>query len=133
MIAYASDFTLLGTSALPHGLPGERRIAEGDLLLVDYGTTHASYAADITRTNMLSGAPGAVSMAATACGAVTFAVFASVVIMLLLKLMHDYLRPRREKLVQKYIEVAGRITALYVGTVSVEMIMQGVRSWSERF
>ena len=71
--------------------------------------------------------------ALTACGAVTFAVFASVVIMLLLKLMHDYLRPRREKLVQKYIEVAGRITALYVGTVSVEMIMQGVRSWSERF
>ncbi len=40
-------------SALPHGLPGERRIAEGDLLLVDYGTTHAGYAADITRTFVL--------------------------------------------------------------------------------
>ncbi|MEJ2364836.1 MAG: MarC family protein [Deltaproteobacteria bacterium] len=64
-----------------------------------------------------------------ACAAVLLAVFCSVVIMLLLKALYDYVRPRQERLIQRYIEVAGRITALYVGTVSVDMIMQGLRAW----
>jgi small neutral amino acid transporter SnatA (MarC family) len=53
--------------------------------------------------------------------------------MVLPKMAHDFVLPRRERLVQKYIEVAGRITALFVGTISVEMIMQGVRTWVGRF
>lgn len=68
-----------------------------------------------------------------ACAAVVFAVFVSILIMVLLKVLHDFVLPRRERLVQKYIEVAGRITALFVGTISVEMIMQGVRSWAGQF
>lgn len=68
-----------------------------------------------------------------ACAAVVFAVFASILIMVLLKVAHDFVLPRRERLVEKYIEVAGRITALFVGTISVEMIMQGVRTWAGQF
>ena len=68
-----------------------------------------------------------------ACTAILFAVTISVTIMLLLKLLHDITRPRRERLVQRYIEIIGRIAALYVGTVSVEMIMQGVRTWIGKF
>lgn len=68
-----------------------------------------------------------------ACGAVLGAVATSVAIILLLKALHDYVRPRREPLIQRYIEIAGRITALVVGTISVEMIMQGVRSWVQQF
>lgn len=67
-----------------------------------------------------------------ACAAVVTAVLTSIVIMLLLKGVHDYVRPRRERLIQRYIEIAGRITALYVGTVAVDMIMRGIRSWSEK-
>lgn len=37
-------------SALPHGVPGHRTLAEGDLLLIDFGTTVAGYASDLTRT-----------------------------------------------------------------------------------
>ena len=37
-------------SALPHGEPGERKIAAGEPLLFDFGTTVNSYASDITRT-----------------------------------------------------------------------------------
>jgi Xaa-Pro dipeptidase len=37
-------------SALPHGEPGERRVAAGDPLLIDFGTTVDGYASDITRT-----------------------------------------------------------------------------------
>jgi small neutral amino acid transporter SnatA (MarC family) len=68
-----------------------------------------------------------------ACAVVVAAVVISLVIVLLLKALHDWVRTRREPLVERYIEVAGRITALYVGTVAVDMIMQGIRTWLERF
>ncbi len=37
-------------SALPHGEPGDRPIAEGEPLLFDFGTTVRGWASDITRT-----------------------------------------------------------------------------------
>jgi len=64
-----------------------------------------------------------------ACATIVGAVFTSLVIVCLLKALHDWVRPRREALVERYIEVAGRITALYVGTIAVEMIMRGVAAW----
>jgi len=45
-------------SALPHGEPGDRRLAVGDALLFDYGTSVNGYASDITRTFSV-GAPSA--------------------------------------------------------------------------
>lgn len=68
-----------------------------------------------------------------ACATIIAAVFVSVAIMLALKVVHDVVRPRSEPVIQRYIEIAGRITALYVGTVSVEMIMQGIRTWAGKF
>jgi multiple antibiotic resistance protein len=69
----------------------------------------------------------------TACAAILLAVFLTVVIMMGLKRLHDYVRPRSEPLVQRYIEITGRITALFVGTVSVEMIMRGIAAWIDIF
>jgi Xaa-Pro aminopeptidase len=37
-------------SALPHGVPSDRPLQRGDLLLFDYGTAFDGYPADITRT-----------------------------------------------------------------------------------
>jgi len=37
-------------TAFPHGLPGEQRLAEGDLVLIDTGCTIEGYHSDITRT-----------------------------------------------------------------------------------
>ena len=68
-----------------------------------------------------------------ACTTIIAAVFTSVIIMLVLKALHDYVRPRSEPVIKRYIEIAGRITALYVGTVAVEMIMQGLRTWAGKF
>jgi small neutral amino acid transporter SnatA (MarC family) len=65
--------------------------------------------------------------------AIGLAVFLAYVVMVLLKMLHDYVRPRREPLVERYIEIAGRLTALFVGTISVEMLMQGLRSWTGAF
>jgi len=71
--------------------------------------------------------------AGPACGAVLAAVVISIVLMVGLKALHDFVRPKREPLIKRYIEIAGRITALFVGTISVEMIMQGVRAWAYKF
>ncbi|MBN2799271.1 MAG: MarC family protein [Deltaproteobacteria bacterium] len=68
-----------------------------------------------------------------ACGAIITAVTLSVFIMIGLKAVHDRVRPRREQLVARYIEIAGRITALFVGTISIEMVMQGLRTWAAKF
>lgn len=61
------------------------------------------------------------------------AVGLTVAVMLLLKRMHDFVKPRNEKLIERYVEVMGRITALVVGTFSIEMIMQGLNSWLAGF
>jgi small neutral amino acid transporter SnatA (MarC family) len=68
-----------------------------------------------------------------ACATIIAAVAISVMIMLALKVVHDVVRPRNEPVIRRYIEIAGRITALYVGTIAVEMIMQGIRTWAGKF
>lgn len=53
-------------------------------------------------------------------------------IMIFLKKLHDYVKHRHERLIERYVEIMGRITAIVVGTVSVEMIMQGLSKWVEK-
>ncbi|MAX24652.1 MAG: hypothetical protein CMJ19_09130 [Phycisphaeraceae bacterium] len=66
---------------------------------------------------------------AIAVGAIFGTVFLSIFVMILLKFIHDKIHTRHENLIQKYIEVSGRILALYIGTVSIDMIMRGVSAW----
>lgn len=68
-----------------------------------------------------------------ACAAVLTAIIACLVTIMLLKSLHDVVRPRREALIKRYIEIAGRVTALFVGTVAVEMMMQGLQAWFSKF
>jgi len=44
-------------SALPHGVPGERPIAAGEFLLIDFGTSWGGYHSDITRTFVVGAEP----------------------------------------------------------------------------
>jgi small neutral amino acid transporter SnatA (MarC family) len=67
--------------------------------------------------------------AITAVGAIFATVYLSIAVMIVLKFVHDRIHQRHEMLIQKYIEVAGRILALYIGTISIDMIMRGVSSW----
>ncbi len=67
-----------------------------------------------------------------ACLSIVFAIVVSVIIIIALKALHDYVRPRREPLIERYIEIMGRITALFVGTISIQMIMEGVGSWLDK-
>ncbi len=43
--------------------------------------------------------------------------------------LHDHVRPRNEELVQRSIEVAGRVTALIVGTPAIKPVVAGIGTW----
>jgi small neutral amino acid transporter SnatA (MarC family) len=68
-----------------------------------------------------------------ACGIILICTALSITAMIGMKMVHDYVRPRNARLIERYTEITGRIAALYVGTVSVDMIMQGVRAWAHKF
>jgi hypothetical protein len=44
-------------------------------------------------------------------------------------MMHDYVSQRRARLVERYIDLCGRVSSLVVGTIAVEMIFQGTEGW----
>jgi small neutral amino acid transporter SnatA (MarC family) len=69
----------------------------------------------------------------TACIIIVLTVITSISLIIVLKSSHDYVRPRRTAIINRYIEVVGRIMALYIGTVSIHMIMSGIRKWVEKF
>ena len=45
-------------SALPHGVPDERPVGDGEFLLIDFGTSWKGYHSDITRTFVVGSEPG---------------------------------------------------------------------------
>ena len=61
--------------------------------------------------------------------AILLAVALAVIVVIGLKKLHDFVRTRNEPLIERYVEVAGRIVALVIGTYSIEMIMQGLSHW----
>jgi len=50
-------------------------------------------------------------------------------IILLLKYVHDKIQEKKEELIEQYFDIAGRVTAMLLGTVSIELIMSGVIYW----
>src|SRR5205814_4019053 len=45
-------------AASPHARPGERRLVEGDLVVLDFGGVYDSYCVDLTRTVVVGKASG---------------------------------------------------------------------------
>jgi small neutral amino acid transporter SnatA (MarC family) len=112
-------FVFDGNSAI-QGLRGEVRNMAGAIampIMIGPGTIGASILVG-KRLNHLE-----------AVLAILLAVLASAAIMIALKHLHDYVKVRNEELVQRYIDIAGRVTALVVGTFAIEMIMRGVSTW----
>lgn len=68
-----------------------------------------------------------------ACASILLSVLICILTIVALKILHDAVLPRREALVQRYIEIAGRVTALIVGTIAVDMIMRGIQAWVLKF
>jgi len=47
----------------------------------------------------------------------------------LLKSLHDFVSRRNGKLVTRYVDLTGRISALVIGSISIEMMFQAIERW----
>ena len=85
--------------------------------MVGPGTVSASVLAGSRMSILVAIASLAVGLAAT------------VICVLGLKIIHDMVAKRNERLVQRYVDIVGRISALIVGTIAVELILKGIDQW----
>lgn len=51
----------------------------------------------------------------------------TVVLLVLLKFLHDHIKERDAALVDRYIDLVGRMSALLIGTIAVDMIVTGAQ------
>jgi len=55
------------------------------------------------------------------------------VLLILLKALHDFVKQRNARLINRYVEIVGRISALLTGTIALDMILSGVEGWWHGF
>lgn len=118
-LVIAVRFVLVGSRAIS-SLRGSAEHLAGSIampFMIGPGTVSASVLAG-TRLPM-----------ALAALAVAAALSVTVLTVFLLKVLHDLVRTRNERLVERYVEIVGRISALVVGTIAIEMVFQGIDSW----
>ncbi len=63
--------------------------------------------------------------------AIAGALVLTVLGVVLAKVIHDHVQARNEKLVAGYLDIVGRVTALVIGTLAVEMLLEGYRNWQD--
>ncbi|MGD2063673.1 MAG: MarC family protein [Nitrospirota bacterium] len=61
--------------------------------------------------------------------AVVSAVAASAVSVIAVKALHDFVQTRKEELLERYLDIVGRVVAMFTGTYAIEMIARGVETW----
>ncbi len=76
--------------------------------------------------SVLAGVRMPLLLAAVTIGLSLAAALASIV---LIKILHDWVRTRHEQYVQLYSELVGRATALFTGSFAVDMIITTVERW----
>jgi len=116
-------FVLFGGEALD-SLRGPPEHVAGSIampFMIGPGTVSAS---------VIAGSRAPLSLA---IGSIAIALAITIAAVLLFKLIHNYVRERNAKLVQRYVDITGRLSALVIGTIAVEMILQGLRKWLATF
>jgi len=53
----------------------------------------------------------------------------TVLLVIAIKIAHDYVRERNARIIDRYMEIVGRLSALLIGTIAVEMVFEGLGSW----
>jgi multiple antibiotic resistance protein len=61
--------------------------------------------------------------------AIVIALTVACLALIAFKYLHDYVRANNEAILERYVEIAGRISALVIGTIAVEMILKGIDLW----
>lgn len=61
-----------------------------------------------------------------AAGVIGLTLVCTCSVLILMKLSHDFLRHKHAQYIDYYVEVVGRLSALLVGSIAVDMIISGV-------
>ena len=64
-----------------------------------------------------------------AIAVIAVALAITVALVTAIKLAHDFLKERNARLIDRYMEVVGRVSALLIGTFAVDMIFEGLGAW----
>jgi small neutral amino acid transporter SnatA (MarC family) len=111
---------------------GIQSIFSGQVVLVETRGDPEYIAGSIAMPFMI--APGTISASvligsslptSSAVIAIFFAISCSLVSIIVFKLIHDPIKKRNERLLNRYVEVMGRIVALFTGSFAIEMIVRG--------
>jgi multiple antibiotic resistance protein len=112
---------------------GIQSVFTGKFVLVETRGNPEHIAGSVAMPFMI--APGTISAsvllgstlpAPSATIAVVTAISLSFVSIMAFKLIHDPLIKHQERLLNRYVEVAGRVVALFTGTYAIEMIHRGI-------
>lgn len=112
-------FVMSGTSAIAQ-IRGPAEHVAGSIampFMVGPGTVSASILAGARMPIWLAALSIASGLVATA-GCV-----------LVLKAIYDRVAASRQELVTRYIDITGRVSALLIGTIAVDMILRGMERW----
>lgn len=115
----ALRFMLTGSHTLVtlRGAPGQIAGAVAMPFLIGPGSVSAATMAGLRL-------PWPSALAAVACA------LAAVVLLLgLLKMVFDFVSARNAPLVERYVEIASRVSAMIVGSIAVEMTFDGIEGW----
>jgi small neutral amino acid transporter SnatA (MarC family) len=115
----AIRYVMVGSAAIRE-LRGSAEHVSGSIampFLIGPGTVSASVLA------------GSHQPAAFAVLSIAVALTAAIIAVLIIKYVHDFVRQRHEPLVERYVDVVGRISALIIGTIAVDMILRGIDIW----
>lgn len=111
---------------------GIQSVFSGQVVLIDTRGDPEHVAGSVAMPFMI--APGTISAsvligsslsAPSAVIAVTIAILCSLFSIVVFKLIHDPLQKMNERLLNRYVEIAGRVVALFTGTYAIEMIFRG--------
>jgi multiple antibiotic resistance protein len=61
--------------------------------------------------------------------AIIVAVIAASASLVALKALHDFVQTKKEELLERYLDITGRVIAMFTGTYAVEMIVNGAEIW----
>lgn len=64
-----------------------------------------------------------------ACLCIGLALFVAILAILLFKFIYDHALSRNDTYLQRYLGIAGRVTALFTGSFAIELIFKGIEGW----
>lgn len=64
-----------------------------------------------------------------AAGALALGLAMAIAAILVVKRIYDIAQNRKEDYVSRYMDIAGRVTALFTGTFAIELILKGIDRW----